>query len=164
MSGERIVLGGRRKGLPIPRLLLLVCVILVTGGVFSRHYENVIGHISASGDISDETGSLTPERLRLLRDASQTMRRAFGISLRVHIRPGPVTPPPATPDLLFFGLDTADYTAVTVLPPLLDRALPPELAQSLSSGYFDPYFAAGTWPEGLNSAVLAILEALRDKH
>jgi len=164
VSGERIDLGGPRKGVAVPRLMLLVCVILGTVWAYSWHFGNVAERFNRQDSISDETGFLTPERVYLLRDAASALRRAYGLTLMVKARPGPVTPPLPDSRTLFIGLDTAGGTAVVVLPPLLAKALPVELAQSLQSGYFAPYFAAGTWPEGLCSAVLAILEALRDQH
>jgi len=154
----------RPKARPaLGRLALLGLVVLGTLWGFHRHFENVALRFQAGEAVADETGQLPAERLALLREAATALREAYGISLTILVRPGPVAAPPPDPKTLFIGLDTAGRTAVVLLPPLLAKALPPELAQSLASGYFDPYFAAGAWPEGLYSGVLAILEALRDQ-
>ena len=145
------------------RLALLGLVVLGTLWGFNKHFENVATRLQAQEAISDETGLLPPERLALLRAASAALREAYGIRLVIVVRSGPVTAPQRDPKTLFIGLDTASSTAVAQLPPLLAKALPPELAQSLASGYFDAYLAAGAWPEGLYTGVLAILEALRDQ-
>ena len=163
MTQERIDLNEKPRRFAPPRLLLLLLVVLGTAWAFNLHFENMAKRMSAEADIVDETGTLPPERVALLKDASRAMREAYGVTLRVLVRKGPVSPPSPDPKTLFIGLDTASGTAVVHLPPLMARALPQELAASLQSGYFDAYFAAGTWPEGLYSCVLAILEALDGK-
>ncbi|WP_243440058.1 hypothetical protein [Fundidesulfovibrio soli] len=147
----------------LARLALLGLVVLGTLWGFNKHFENVATRLQAQEAITDETGQLPPERLALLREASDALREAYGVQLSIVARPGPVSAPPPNPKTLFIGLDTASNAAVVQLPPLLAKALPPELAQSLASGYFDAYLAAGAWPEGLYTGVLAILEALRDQ-
>ncbi len=147
----------------LARLALLGLVVLGTLWGFNKHFENVATRLQAQEAISDETGQLPPERLALLREASSALREAYGVHLAIVVRPGTVAAPAPDPKTLFIGLDTASNAAVVQLPPLLAKALPPELAQSLASGYFDAYLAAGAWPEGLDAGVLAILEALRDQ-
>ena len=164
MSGEKIELGGGRRKFSMPRGLLLLCVILAMIWAYSRHFEGVADRLSRQDAVFDETGTLSAERIKLLRDASKVMHDTYGVSLRVHVRRGPVTPPPADPSVVFIGLDIEGRHAVTVIPPLLAKALPSGLADELASGYFDRFFADGTWPEGLYSCVLAILEALRERH
>jgi hypothetical protein len=164
VSSDNIDLGGKRRGLPLVRLLLLLCVLLGTVRVFSWHFGKVAEKINSQDTISDETGTLTLERLGLLREAQAALRGSYGVALVIKVRQGPLTPPPEDPKTLFIGLDTAGKSATVVLPPLLAKALPGELAESLQSGYFAPYLAAGNWPEGLYSAMFAILEALRDRH
>jgi len=164
MTGERIELGGGRGKFSLPRGLLLLSVVLLTMWAYSRHFEGVADRLARQDPILDETGTLSTDKVKLLRDASKAMRDTYGLTLRVHVRRGPVTPPPADPAMVFIGLDVEAKTAITQIPPLLAKALPSELARELASGYFDPFFAAGTWPEGLNSCVLTILEALREQH
>jgi hypothetical protein len=162
VSDERIEIDPAPSRFALPRMALLAVVVVATGWAFTRHFEGVADRFKQAETIRDETGALTPERARLLQDAAKVLREAYGMDLTIQARNGPVTPPAPGPRTLFIGLDTAGRKASVILPPLLDRALPPELAQSLANGYFDPFFAAGTWPDGLNSFVLAILEALRD--
>ena len=154
----------RRATLPraLHRILLLMLVVSGMVWAYSWHFENLLQRMKAQDSIVDETGQLPPERLALLRDADRAMREAYGVSLRVLARKGPVEPPPPDPKVLFIGLDTAAGRGVVILPPLMARALPAGLAQSLANDYFDPYFAAGVWPEGLYACVLTIMEALRD--
>ncbi len=155
--------GSAKRRFTPPRFLLLLCVLLGTIWAFNLHVENIAHRIAQENEIVDETGTLPPERLTLLRDASRAMRENYGVTLKVLVRSGPVKAPPDDPKILFIGLDTASKRAVLWIPPLMARALPPELAARLQSGYFDPYFAEGAWPEGLYSCVLTILEALDDK-
>ncbi|WP_243358706.1 hypothetical protein [Fundidesulfovibrio terrae] len=164
MTGERIELGGGRGKFSMPRGLLLLCVVLAMVWAYSRHFEGVADRLSRQDAVLDETGTLSADKIKLLRDASKVMHDTYGVSLRVVVRRGPVTPPPADPSVVFIGLDVAGKQAVTAIPPLLAKALPPGLAEQLANGYFDPFFAAGTWPEGLYSCVLAILEALRERN
>jgi hypothetical protein len=163
MTEERIDLEGPRKKFSVPRALLLVCVILGTVWAYSRHFEGVADRFQRVDGIRDETGTLPPEKIKLLRDSSRAMQDTYGVALRVVVSRSPVSPPAQDPKILFIGLDVSAGKAVVVIPPLLARALPPELAQRLSSGYFDPFFAENAWPEGLYSCVLAILEALREQ-
>ncbi|MFP5222393.1 MAG: hypothetical protein ACLGSA_08895 [Acidobacteriota bacterium] len=160
--GERIEFAPNASRPALPRGLLLLVVVLGTIWAYSWHFENMAQRIKAQDAISDETGLLPPQRLALLRDADHAMREAYGISLRIQVRTGPVQAPPSDPRVLFIGLDTSSGTSVVQLPPLVARALPSGLAQSLANDYFQPYFAAGAWPEGLYACVLTILEALRD--
>ena len=164
MTGERFELETRRKGISMPRGLLLLCVVLATVWAYSRHFEGVADRFQHANDIRDETGTLTPEKITLLRDASRVMQDSYGVSLRIIVSRSAVQPPSQDPKTLFIGLDVSASQAVVVFPPLLAKALPPELAQRLSSGYFDPFFADKAWPEGLYSCVLIILEALREQH
>jgi len=164
MSGELLEPPRRRARFPAPpRLLLLVLVLAGTVWAFKAHFENVIRGIEAGSTVSDETGSLPEDKVKLLTDAAQALKAAYGVNLVIRVSKGEAIPPPATADTLFIGLDTSASTATVVLPPLLAKALDPGLAARLQSGYFDAYFAAGTWPEGLYSCVLTILEGLDDK-
>lgn len=164
MTNERIDLEGPRKRFSGLRAVLMLLVLLGMAWAYNRHFEGVVERIQNQESIVDETRTLPPEKLALLRDASRLLRDNYGVSLRIHVKNGPVTPPAADPDTLFIGLDTAGGQAQVVLPPLLAKALPPELAQRLSNGYFDPFFARRAWPEGLYSFVLAVMEALHDQH
>jgi len=163
MTEERINLEGPRKRFSVPRALLLMCVILGTVWAYSRHFQGVADRFQHVDDIRDETGTLPPEKIKLLRDSSRVMQDTYGIVLRIVVSRSSVYPPTQDPKALFIGLDISAGKAVVVFPPLLAKALPPELAQKLSSGYFDPFFADNAWPEGLYSCVLAILEALREQ-
>lgn len=163
MTGERFDLEASSKRFSVPRALLLVCVILGTVWAYTRHFEGVADRFQRVDDIRDETGTLSPEKIKLLRDASRVMQDTYGIALRIVVSRSPVLPPAQDPKTLFIGLDVSASQAIVVIPPLLAKALPPELAQRLSSGYFDPFFADKAWPEGLYSCVLAILEALREQ-
>lgn len=163
MTGENIRLEETKRRFSPPRFILLALVVLGTIWAFNAHFSGLAERMAAQAEIADETGLLPPDRLTLLKDASQAMRQAYGVSLKVHVRAGAVSAPPEDPKTLFIGLDTQAGTAVVSLPPLLAKALPPELAASLQNGYFAPYFAAGSWPEGLYSCVLTILEALDAK-
>ncbi len=166
LGGERIEFASAPSRSTLPsamwRILLLLLVVLGTIWAYSWHFENLALRLKSQDAILDETGQLPPERLALLRDAGHAMREAYGITLRVQVRTGPVKAPEPDPKTLFIGLDTASGTSVVQLPPLLARALPDGLAQSLANDYFQPYFAADAWPEGLYACVLTILEALRD--
>jgi len=161
-DGERIEFASAPTRPALPRGLLLILVVLGTVWAYTWHFENMALRLKAQDAISDETGRLPPERLALLRDASHAMHEAYGVTLRVQVRTGPVQAPEPDPKTLFIGLDTASRASVVQLPPLLSRALPAGLAQSLANDYFQPYFAADAWPEGLYACVLTILEALRD--
>jgi len=161
-DGERIDFASAPSRPALPRGLLLILVVLGAIWAYTWHFENMALRLKAQDAIYDETGRLPPERLALLRDASHAMRETYGIMLRVQVRNGPAQPPAPDPIVLFIGLDTASRTSVVQLPPLLARALPSGLAQSLANDYFQPYFAADAWPEGLYACVLTILEALRD--
>lgn len=163
MTDERVDLGEKPRRFSPPRFLLLACVVAGTIWAFNLHFENMATRMASVEEIRDETGSLPPERLKLLKDASRAMRETYGVGLRVVVRHGPVPPPRPDAATLFIGLDTSSGTATVLMPALLARALPEGLAASLQSGYFEPYLAAGTWPEGLYSCVLAILEALDGK-
>ena len=164
--GERIEFASAPSRSTLPsamwRILLLMLVVLGTIWAYSWHFENLALRLKSQDAIVDDTGRLPQERLALLRDAGHAMREAYGITLRVQVRTGPVQIPEPDPKTLFIGLDTVSGTSVVQLPPLLARALPAGLAQSLANDYFQPYFAADAWPEGLYSCVLTILQALRD--
>ncbi len=164
MSGHRVDLKPERQRFPLPRLLLLIVVVLATAWGFSRHFQSVAERLDQSDAIRDETNSLPPQRLELLRDAADALRQSYGVEQRILVRGGAIAPPPESPKTLFIGLDTSTGRSMVVLPPLLARALPPGLAQNLEHDYFQPYFSAGNWQEGLYSCVLDILEALRDPH
>lgn len=163
MDTQRIGFDEKKRGPAWPRLLPLLLVVLGVVWVFNWHFGALAERMKAREDIVDETGLLTPAKIDLLREASRLMREHYGVTLKITVRPGAVAPPePPGPHTLFIGLDTQNARAITILPPLLEKSLPPELAHILQNGYFAPYLAAGTWPEGLYSALLAILEALRD--
>ncbi|GFK93069.1 hypothetical protein NNJEOMEG_00898 [Fundidesulfovibrio magnetotacticus] len=146
------------------RILLMAAVVLCTLWAFNWHFARLADRLAAQEAISDTTNTLPPERLATLREAARAIQQAYGIELRIQVRPGPLSPPPPGPASLFIGLDTTGKTAAVQLPPLLAKALPPELARSLQTDYFAPYLDDGSWPEGLYAAVLAIMEALSDQH
>ena len=164
MTGERIELEVPRRRFSVPRALLLLCVILGSIWAYSHHFAGVADRFQGIDAIRDETGTLPPGKIKLLHDAARVMLDTYGIVLRIAVSRSPTHPPAEDMKTLFIGLDISAGQAVVVLPPLLAKALPPELAQRLSNGYFDPFFADNAWPEGLYSCVLAILEALREQH
>ena len=163
MTGERIDLGGPSRRPPVPRLLLLVGVMLCVAWLFTWHFGNVSERMVAGESIRDETGTLTPAQTQLLRDAGRVLNEVYGLRLRVLVRSQTVSAP-AEPDpkTLFIGLDTVGRRHVLVLPPLLAKALPRELVRELTDGELAAGLNGDDWPRGLNRALLAILEALRD--
>lgn len=163
MTHHRLDLSEKPRRFTLARTLLLLCVVLGTLWAFNRHFEDLADRFAEQEAISDTTGTLPQERLNLLRQAAHALRQGYGLDLRIQIRNGPLAPPQAGPATLFIGLDTASKTSITLLPALLAKALPPELARSLQTDYFAPYLDDGSWPEGLYAAVLAIMEALSDQ-
>jgi hypothetical protein len=142
------------------RTLLALSVALLAIWGFYRHYQNVTGDFESQRDIYDETRRLSPDELSRLRLAAAAFREAYGLNLRVSVRNGPVSPPPADPRTIFIGLDATHDQSVIVIPPLMAKALPPELAERLAGDFFAPYFAVQAWPEGLMAWAATALEAL----
>ena len=163
MSDPRLDFSEPKRRFTPLRGVLTAGVVLGTLWAFNWNFERMAAQYAVQEAISDTTGTLTPERLDLLREAARAIQQAYGLDLRIQARPGPLSPPDPGPRTLYIGLDTASRRAVVLLPPLLARALPPELARSLQSDYFAPYLDDGSWPEGLYAAVLAIMEALSDQ-
>jgi len=149
--------------LQVPRLLLLAAIIVLTIAGFHWHFSRITERLEAQALIRDETATLTHGQLDLLRQVATALQGGYGLTLRVVVRHGAVDPPPLDAKTVFVGLDTAAGKGVVVLPPLLAKALPPELARSLAGSWFEPYFAAQTWPEGLMACLRRILEALDDR-
>ncbi len=149
--------------LQVPRLLLLAAIVILTIVGFQWHFGRMADRFEAQALIRDETATLTPEQMDLLRQTAAVLRDGYGLTLRVVARHGAVELPVLDAKSVFIGLDTAAGQGVVVLPPLLTKALPPALAERLAGPYFEPYFADNAWPQGLMACLRSILEALDDR-
>ena len=149
--------------LQLPRMFLLAAVAVLTIAGFQWHFHRMATRLEAQALIRDETATLTTGQLDLLRQTGAALHAGYGLTLRVAVRHGAVEVPALDAKTVFIGLDTATGQGVVVLPPLLARALPPEVAANLAGPFFEPYFAAQAWPEGLMACLRRILEALDDR-
>lgn len=147
----RIELGPGKQPfrLQLPKILVLGAVIVLTIAGFQWHFERMAERYEAQALIRDETATLSTRQMDLLRQVGAALRDGYGLTLRVVVRHGTTEPPALDAKTIYIGLDTAANKGVVVLPPLLAKALPPELVESLAGPWFEPYFAAQDWPEGL---------------
>ena len=144
----------------LPRTILALGVGLLTIWAFNRHYQSVAMHFAARAQIYDQSGQLSADELGRLRQAAHSFNQDFGLVLRVAVNNGPLSPPAVDSRTIYLGLDLARNEAVVVMPPLLAKALDPELAARLSGDFFQPYFAAQAWPQGLLAWTQITLETL----
>jgi len=146
-----------------PRMILALAVGLLAVWGFYRHFQNVTGRFAAEEEIYDQTKRLSPDELDRLHQAAQAFRRDYGLNLRVAVLSGPVTPPVVDAGTIYIGLDVPQSRAVVIVPPLLAKSLPPDMAARLAGDFFAPYFAAQAWPEGLLAWTSLALEALGEQ-
>lgn len=112
----------------------------------------------------DATGMLTDEQQQGLAAHAESFREVYGLNLRLVIRSEPFVSPyllgREQTDTVLIALSPPNSQALVELPPLVAAALGRDFVAHLGREHFPPYFANGTWPEGLAAALNLLTERL----
>jgi hypothetical protein len=125
-----------------------------------RQMERVI--LRAATQI-DSTGLLARDQEEQVLRYAQRFFEAYGLKLQVEIKNEPLSDKKArAAGSVYLGLNPAAGEALFYAPPLVAAALGEDLIRQVREEHFQPYFAAGNWPEGL-AAALNLLSTNLDK-
>jgi hypothetical protein len=119
--------------------------------------------LNARFGISDTEHRLSESDRAQIQDAITTLRTKYGLELRVSITLlEPVLPPMDEPTkTLFIGLSPATGKALVVFPPLVEKALGPDLAPQLMNELLPFHMGPGKhWQKGLQLALEQIQSSL----
>jgi hypothetical protein len=138
---------------PLEHFLRMAGLMAVVGLVivgFWKNSERNIERLNTRYGLSDETKSLSPDEQEQVQAFIAALHKTYGIEARVQVRLGAPEPPVQDGKTLFVGLSLDAKSAVVVLPPLVERALGPDFARSLSAEHFPFHFGPGKrWQKGL---------------
>ncbi|NJB67884.1 hypothetical protein GGQ74_001524 [Desulfobaculum xiamenense] len=147
-------------GMRFLRIMLLICVFVGVGWLYTRHFDRAIEVIQARSALHDATGTLSKEQKKNLLELSRMFEKEFGLELRIKIADGPVEVPVLDSKTIFFGLDVRDKTTTIVMPPLVERALGHEFIAELRDRHMPYHFENDSWPTGLVKALAMTWERL----
>ncbi|PKN07891.1 MAG: hypothetical protein CVU73_10840 [Deltaproteobacteria bacterium HGW-Deltaproteobacteria-8] len=155
-----------RAGGFLEHLLRLAALLVVLGLVvvgFWKNSERNIERINARFGLSDETKTLSQAEQEQIQGFITALRKTYGIEARVQVRQGALDPPEQDGKTLFVGLSLDKKSAVVLLPPLMERALGADFAQSLTREHFPFHFGPGkSWRRGLLLALELIQSRLAE--
>ncbi|SKA63835.1 hypothetical protein [Desulfobaculum bizertense] len=147
-------------GVRFLRLMLLICVFIGVGWLYTKHFDNTIEEIQARADFKDSTGQLSRQQKKDIRELAQMIEKEYGITVRIDISDKPVDIPQKLDNrTLYVGVNTATQDARFLFPPLMARALGPEYPAKLAQ-LMKEYFARDSWPTGILKALATLWEDL----
>lgn len=149
-----------KGGVRFLRAMLLICVFIGVGWLYTRHFDSAIEDIKSRSSLQDTTGLMTKAQRQNLFEFSNMFEKEFGVELRLQINDGPVEIPELDSKTMFFGLDTKNKRLTALFPPLVERALGPEFVEQLKTRHMTPYFENDSWPTGLIKALAMTWERL----
>lgn len=149
-----------KSGTRFLRMMLLVCVFIGVGWLYSRHFDNALQEIKTRSSVADATGLLSNEQKRQYREFAALFREEFGVELVLRVSDGPVEVPPLKSKSLFFGLDVKNQTLLVEYPVWMRHALGDAFIRELSEEHMTPYFASDSWPTGLMTAMKLVWDRM----
>lgn len=155
-----------RSGSPLEhalRALGVLLVFLLVSWAFWINSQRQADRLNARFGISDTEHRLDELARAQIQEAITTLRATYGLELRVSIsRLAPVLPHLDEPaKTIFIGISPETGKALVVLPPLVEKALGPELAPQLMNELLPFHMAPGKqWQQGLQLALERIQSSL----
>lgn len=141
------------------RMMLLVCVFLGVGWLYTLHFDNAIEDIQSRSAVLDRTDSLSGDQKAQLREMAKLFREELGLDLVLRVADGAPEPPELKAKSLYLGVDLAHKRLIAVFPPWVERTLGPDCAERLDRD-MQPYFASDSWPTGIMQTLKAIWEGM----
>jgi len=144
-------------GVRFLRTMLLICVFLAVGWLYTRHFDNAIDDIKTRSSVLDKSGALSTEQRAQLRDFAKLFREELGIELVLRVADGIPDPPDLKAKSLYIGIDSTGHKMIMVFPPWIEKSLGPEFRDEVRA-FMQPYFESDSWPTGLMKTLQMIWE------
>lgn len=141
------------------RTMLLICVFVGVGWLYTRHFDKAIDDIKSRSAVLDQTASLSSDQKGQLREFAKLFREELGIELVLRVADGLPEPPDLKAKSLYLGIDATGHRIVGVFPPWIEKSLGPEFDDELQT-HMEPYFELDSWPTGLMKALQTIWERI----
>ncbi|BBD08891.1 hypothetical protein [Desulfovibrio ferrophilus] len=153
MSNYREESGGAR----FLRTMLLICVFIGVGWLYTKHFDNALEDIKTRSAILDKSGALSSDQKAQFRDFAKLFREELGIELVLRIADGTPEPPKLKAKSLYIGIDSTGGKLIVVSPPWIEKSLGSGFNDELQE-HMRPYFESDSWPTGLMKALQLIWE------
>ena len=144
-------------GVRFLRTMLLICVFIGVGWLFTLHFDNAIEDIKSRSAVVDKSNSLSSEQMNQFREMGKLFRDELGIELVLRVAEGMPEPPELKAKSLYLGVDVTGGRLVTVFPPWMERVVGADFADRLNQD-MQPYFESDSWPTGLMKTLQTIWE------
>lgn len=160
---DRIPPAPRERGeRPLVRLVRVVvfglaCLAILWGA--ARNHDRVIRDLNARSAAQDQTGTLTDQDRAFLLGFVDSLRERYGVTCRVGVLKDGYAPPERDPKAMQVVIAPGAGRAGVAFPPLMDRALGPDLAPELAAR-LERAAAQGRWPEELKDVLITVWERL----
>ena len=141
------------------RIMLLVCVFLGVGWLYTLHFDNALEDIQSRSSVMDKSKSLSTEQKAQFQEMAKLFRDELGLELVLRVSQGTPEPPKLKAKSLYLGVDVTGKRLVAVFPPWVERTLGEGYTESLNER-MQPYFASDSWPTGLMKALKLIWERM----
>ncbi|WP_461209268.1 hypothetical protein [Desulfocurvus sp. DL9XJH121] len=141
------------------RMMLLVCVFVGVGWLYTLHFDNALEDIQSRSAVLDKSGSLSTEQKAQFREMAKLFRDELGLDLVLRVAEGTPEPPDLKAKSLYLGVDTASRRLVAVFPPWVENTLGPDFEQTLNDE-MQPFFESDSWPTGLMHTLQTIWERM----
>ncbi len=152
---------GKTSAERVLRFVGLFAVIIVVMWLFWKNSEHTMRKIQSRGAVVDQTGTLTQEQKKALGDFAQLFKSDYGLELKIFVAEDHLSYPDLDAKTIFIGLVPSRTEAVVELPPLLAKALGPDLARTLTQDHFPHFYETGQWPQGLAMALERLWDAMQ---
>lgn len=146
-------------GIRFLRIMLLICVFVGVGWLYSKHYDNALDEIQSRSAVLDKTGMLAKQQTQQLREFSKLFRDELGVELVIRVAEGVPETPKLKAKSMYFGVDVTGQRLISVFPPWLDNTLGPNFSEELQQ-HMKPYFESDSWPTGLLKALQMVWERM----
>lgn len=139
------------------RMMLLICVFVGVGWLYTLHFDNAIEDIQSRSSVQDKSKSLSNDQKNQFREMAKLFRDELGLELMVRVAEGTPEPPELKAKSLYIGVDVTGKRLITVFPPWVERVVGPDFSDTLNEE-MKPYFDADSWPTGLMKSLQTIWE------
>ncbi len=140
-------------------ILVIILLLSGMGYLYWKSSQRFTDSVLSRYLVMDETGTLTDVQKKDISSFSSDMlaRHGFGLMLRV-FEDHAAVPDPDT-RMIFMGLSPDHEQVIIVWPPVLKRAITPEVIHYLEQEHFLQYWE-DDWPAGVVAAMDRLLEEL----
>ncbi len=134
-----------RTAKPAALAIVLALVVLL----FWMNFEHTMRYVQPTGNIQDETDTLSSEHKKHLQEFSAALQEHFGLQFQLKVQTQPLQAVESDQQTIHLALNPETEQWLLQFPDLLRQALPRDFVAYMQNEHFQVYLAEGNWPRGL---------------